>query len=101
MPEVLGVRFDDRSDIIAVDRQVVEVGQQCDICRTLRLDRVDDFQGLGRGFQRIGLGARNRLNEHRAADLGNALRCRDQVFQGQFVLGGRAGAVDADSRIGR
>src|SRR3546814_2097187 len=56
---------DDGVDVVAVDGEVVEVGQEADV----RLPRpVDRCEGVGSGEQGVALGAADRLDEDSASD---------------------------------
>lgn len=85
--EVLGVVLDDGFDVVAVDCQVVEVGEELDVlCAGFCLDAGDDLECVFGGEERVLGCAADRFEEDGAADAGDAFRCCGEVLGGEFVL---------------
>ena len=87
MAEVLGVVFDDGGDVVPVDGQVVEVGEELDVLRAgFLLDPGNDVEGVLGLEERVLGGAADGFEEDGAADAGDA-GCRSrEVFGADGVL---------------
>ena len=91
--EVLGVLFDDGGDVVTVDGQVVEVGEELDVLRAgFVLDPGDDVEGVLGREQRVAGCAADGFQEDGAADAGDAGGRGREVFgaNGVLLLGGFA-----------
>lgn len=85
--EVLGVVLDDGFDVVAVDCQVVEVGEELDVlCAGFCLDAGDDLECVFRREERVLRCAAHRLEENSSANTCDAGSCRGEVLGGEFVL---------------
>src|SRR6266567_3310415 len=85
--------------VVAVDAEVVQVGEQGHVAGT---DLVDHGDGVGRGQQRVGRGAADRFDQDRRADLGGSGRGVAGGAHGHLVLvsAGDAVAVEGVENLG-
>jgi hypothetical protein len=94
VPGTGGIAGDRDVQVVAVDRQVVEVGEEPDVARPgLAGHPVGHGDGIGRRAERIGLGPAHRLKQHNRADARRRRGCACQVRGTEVILLGGADAV--------
>src|SRR6266511_3404882 len=95
VPDPVGVQLDGLDQVVAVDRQVVQVAEEPEVGRArLPLDAVDDPDGVGGGLEGIAGRAADRLDEDHAAHPLRGRGGKGQMLDRQVVLLLRRGVVD-------